>query len=407
MNGTTDRKDKGNGSASFEALLEQSLAPRRGASIGEKIEARIVSIGKEQVYLDLGTREDGILPRVEVEEDGKLTVEKGDTITVLAVQRRDGAVLCARRVGAAGVSERSGDQEMALATLAEAFEAEMPVEGTVKEVIKGGFTVTVMGQRAFCPISQIDSAYCEHPEEHVGHTYPFLLVELDGRGRNIVVSRRKLLDHEAEERAEKAWEELVEGAVVDGVITNVRSYGAFVDIGGVEGLLHVSEISHERIEDPVDVLQKGQRVKVAIKSIDTAQKRVALSLRMLEEDPWLEAVRVIAEGATLEGEVVRLAPFGAFVEVRKGVEGLVHISQMGGGKRLHTPREAVDVGQKVVVKVLGVDAANRRISLSMDEAATEQAEAEDLERRREYQATAKPGRSLGTLGDILSKHLKK
>lgn len=391
----------------FAAMFEQSLNSHGSVPMGEKVQAKVVSIGKEHIYLDLGIREDGLLQKTEMEVDGELTVAVGDTITVLPIRMRDGAVTCASRVGAAGAKERSGDKDLALATLQEAYESNMPVEGNVKEVIKGGFSVTLMGLRAFCPISQIDNSYCETPEEHVGHSYSFVVIELDGQGRNIVVSRRKLLEVAAEELAKETWGTLEVGAVHEGVVSNVRSYGAFVDIGGVEGLLHVSEISYERVDDPNDHLSKGQRVRVAIKTIDPDQKRIALSMRMLAEDPWVEASHTLEEGQILEGQVVRLTTFGAFVEIQKGVEGLVHISEMGGGKRLHTPHEVVTVGDNVSVKVLSVDPDSHRISLSMNDAADAEAIKEETERKADFKARSKAGQSLGTFGDLLGKHLKK
>ncbi len=402
-----DRDGKPQGEGSFAEMLEQSFSAQGETPIGEKVQGRVFNIGKEYVFLDLGTRDEGILPRAEVEHDGKLDVAEGDVIDVMTLRFQDGAVRCASRLGAAGASERSGDAEAALMAIRDALESEMPVEGNVKEVVKAGFSINIMGQRAFCPISQIDAAYCEVPEEHLGHTYSFLVLEADDRGRNIVVSRRRLLEAEAAELAKQTWEQIREGETYDGVVKNILSYGAFVDIGGIEGLLHVSEISHDRVDDPSDVLQKGQKVRVVLKGIDRDKQRVALSMRMLEEDPWIEAAREIREGQVIEGEVVRIAQFGAFVEVRRGVEGLVHISEMGGGRRLKTPREAVGVGQQVSVKVLSVDPEARRISLSLDEAANERAETEEVERKREFKARSKPNQSLGTLGDILGKHLKK
>jgi len=315
-------------------------------------------------------------------------------------------VICGRSIGAAGSAESTSDKEIALASVREAYESGMPIEGTVKEVIKGGFSVTVMGLRAFCPISQISDSYCEKPEEHLGHAYTFAVIELDGTGRNIVVSRRKLLEAEAEERAQLVWEKLEVGAVFEGTVTSVKPYGLFVDIGGVEGLLHVSEIDYDRVDDPNEAFKKGDTVKVIIKEIEPEKHRISLSRKALLEDPWLEVAQTIAEGAVLTGQVVRLARFGAFVELKKGVEGLIHISEMGQDQRIRSPRDIARVGSTVKVRVVAVDAEQRRIALSLEGV-------EEAEARAEGDAGGEDGgdrgekKSLGTFGDIFGKMMKK
>lgn len=391
---------------SFEKLLEESMAAQGEVSLGEKVQAKIFNIGKDYVFLELGSREEGLLPREEVMEDDNLTVAVGDTISVFTLKIRDGAVLCGLRVGSGGAVEKSADKDMALASLRDAFESAMPVEGTVKEVIKGGFSVTVMTMRAFCPISQIDDSYCETPEEHLGHSYDFLVIELDGSGRNIVLSRRRLLEQATEELARDLWKSIEVGAVYSGTVSSLKSYGAFVDIGGIEGLLHVSEIDYERVDDPFDAFKKGEKIRVIVKSIDHEKKRVSLSRKALLEDPWIDAAETIKERAVMTGEVVRLAPFGAFVELKKGVEGLVHISEMGKGKRLRTPREAAREGDKVQVRVLSVDLEKRRISLSMDDLDDENAlDDEALKAQRRERDNS--GKGLGTFGDLFKDKLKK
>jgi small subunit ribosomal protein S1 len=392
---------------SFAEMLEASMSGRRLVPVGEKVQGTVVSIGREYVFLDLGSRAEGLLPVSDVTVDGKVTVAKGDRLTVLATAVRDGAVMCALRLGTSPSHDQKSEKGAALDALREARDAGVAVDGTVKEVIKGGFSVTVLGFRAFCPISQIQRGYCDTPEEHVGRTYSFLLVELDPTGRNIVVSRRKLLDAEAEERAASLWQTLEEGAVMSGTVSSLRSYGAFVDLGGVEGLLHVSEIAHERIEDPKDLLTEGQMVQVVIKDIDRERRRISLSLKALTEDHWLTAAERIAEGQLRKGSVSRLARFGAFVELEKGVEGLLHVSELGQGRRVVTPREVLREGQEVVVRVLSVDLERRRISLTLaDEDEDRAAAAEAMESLR-AQAAVKGGKGLGTLGDLMGPALKR
>jgi small subunit ribosomal protein S1 len=390
----------------FEDLLNESEAKVAGVAVGERLDAKVVSIGKEHVFLDIGIRSEGLLLRAEVERDGELTVAIGDRIPVFTVGARDGAVMCARRLGAVAgsASDRRDDSEAVLAQLKDAFEAGMPIEGSVKEVNKGGFSVSVLGQRAFCPVSQIDRVYCEKPDEHLGRTYPFSIIRFEEGGRNIVVSRRAILEREAEEAAQIAIESLHEGDVVEGEITSLQKYGAFVDVGGVEGLVHVSELSHTRVGHPDEVVTKGQRVRVQIKEIDRAKGKISLSLKSLLDDPWNEALATLSAGRLAEGKVSRLAAFGAFVELYPGVEGLVHVSQMAADKRVNNPREMVAAGQKVRVRVLEIDPDRRRISLALvDENAEEEREATEAFRA----SNASHKRGMGTLGDLLGASLKK
>lgn len=389
----------------FEAMLEESFAADAGVAPGQKVEATVVSVGKEHVFLDLGTRAEGMMMREEVERDGELTVSVGEKITVFTAGAKDGAVICRRTVGG-GTLERTDDKAQLLEQIREAYEAGMPVEGTVKEVNKGGFSIDVMGVRAFCPISQISRGYCEAPDEHLNHSYTFTVIKFEEGGRNVVLSRRPILDQEAEEAAAQAWGTLEEGQVFEGKITSLQKYGAFVDIGGVEGLVHVSEISHKRIGHPDEVLEAGQIIKVQIKELDPASKKISLSLKSLMEDPWEETMATLTAGRVLTGKVTRLATFGAFVEIGDGVEGLIHISRMSETKRVSNPREMVTQGADAKVRVLEIDPDSRRISLELvDEDAEE--EREITESFRDSGKSGARSGGMGTLGDLLGASLKK
>ncbi|MBN2359647.1 MAG: S1 RNA-binding domain-containing protein [Deltaproteobacteria bacterium] len=401
-----DQRGDGGESEDFASMLDDYMTPRQSVAPGDKVKARIISIGKEYVFLDLGRRTEGMLDRAQVTSDGQLTVEVGQQIDVYVTAIREGTILCTSRVGASLDSEQPGDKEAALAALAQALDSQQPVEGVVKEAIKGGFSVHVLGQRAFCPISQIDRVYCEQPAEHVGRSYQFLVTQIRGNGRDVVVSRRRLLEQQAAQQAALMWDKLELDAVYDGTVTSLQKYGAFVDIGGVEGLLHVSELSYERVSDPSQVLQVGQQIRVSIKELDQRNRKIGLSLKALMEDPWLDALARLKADQVVRGRVVRIAQFGAFVELFKGVEGLLHISEMGGGQRLNSTRDAVREGQQVVVRVREIDAQRRRISLAIaDEEALEQstrpASADGLV------ASTSSGGGFGTFGDLFSEKLKK
>ncbi len=389
----------------FESMLDESFAADAGISPGEKIEVTVVSIGAEHVFLDLGTRAEGMIPREDLTVEGELSVAIGDRITVFTTGSRDGAVTCARTIGGASSMDRGQGKEALMEQIAEAHDAGIPVEGIVKEVNKGGFEVSIMGVRAFCPVSQIARGFCETPEEHLEKTYSFSIIKCEEGGRNVVVSRRRILEQEAEEAAAEAWGGLKEGDIFDGTVSSVQKYGAFVDIGGIDGLVHVSEISHTRVEHPEEVLEGGQKVRVQIKELDQSDKKISLSLKSLETDPWPDAVSEITSGRVMKGVVTRIVQFGAFVELRPGVEGLVHISQMSQTKRIVNPREIVSQGGEVKVKVLNIDPERRRISLAIvDENAQDEAvvtrDLQELQKK-----AAKSG--MGTLGDLLKKSVKK
>jgi len=390
---------------SFEAMLEESFAAPAGIAPGTKVDAVVVSIGKDHIFLELGTRADGMMRREEVGRDGEVTVAVGDRISVFTAGAKDGAVLCRMRVGVAGAMERSDDKDGVILQIREAYEAGLPVEGTVKEVNKGGLSVSLAGVRAFCPVSQIVRGFCEKPDEHLNKTYSFAVIKFEEGGRNVVRSRRKLLEEEAEASAREAWGHLSVGDILDGRVTSLQKYGAFVDIGGIEGPVHVSALSYTRVEHPEQVLAAGQEIRVQIKDLDERSRKISLSLKSLLQDPWAETVAGLTSGTVVGGKVTRLATFGAFVEIAPGVEGLVHISRMSGTKRVSNPREVVSVGGEVKVRVLEIDPDTRRISLELVDPDAE----EEREAAESFRAASRPaGRSgMGTLGDLLATRQKK
>lgn len=385
----------------FAALLEEyekeGNAPgKRGPRPGDMVEGTIISIGAESVFVDLGAKSEGVLERSQVcDAEGELRVKVGDTIEARVVE-----------AGTAGIILRTAVAKGpdAVAELGQAHELGIPVEGLVTATNKGGVEVTVAGLRAFCPVSQLDNRFVEDSETFVGKKLQFKITKLEGGRRpNIVLSRRALLEAEAEKRADELRSTLDPGAQLTGTVTQLRPFGAFVDLGGVEGMLHVSELGHTRVADPSEVLEVGQTVDVVILKIEDAEKpgkppRISLSRKALMDDPWLAAAADLTAGGTTSGTIVRLQPFGAFVEVRPGVEGLVHISELGAGRRIHHPREVANVGDTVEVTVLSVDPNKRRLSLSMAAAGRASAEREERENIRDNAPRAP--KSLGTMGDL-------
>jgi small subunit ribosomal protein S1 len=253
--------------------------------------------------------------------------------------------------------------------LKEAFESKIPVQGHVRATNKGGFEVGLPGARAFCPFSQIEIGYCEKPEEYVGRRFPFVIITFERNGKNIVVSRRHLLQEEAKEAAKKTRERLAVDAVFEGVVRRLQPYGAFVDIGGIDGLVHVSQIRHGHVGDPREVLHVGDKVQVKVLKIEepgSKKERISLSMKDLVPDPWDTVEEQLPAGQPTVGKVVRLTDFGAFVELLPGVDGLIHISEIAN-ERIGHPSEVLQVGQEVQPRVLSVDRTSQRISLSLRE----------------------------------------
>lgn len=376
------------------------VAPSEGPKVGDKVSGQIVSIGEDNAFVDIGGKAEGTIELAQIRNDkGELTAAVGDTIeAVIASQEPEtgNLVLKAKPLGRGAA---------ALAELRQAFVHEIPVEGYVKATNKGGVEVQVSGLRGFCPVSQLDVRYVENPEQFVGQRLKFKISRLEEKekGRpNIILSRRALLQEEEQARAAVAREKLAVGAVIEGTVTSLTTYGAFIDLGGIEGLLHVSEISHTRVNDPKEVLSVGQPVEVQVTKIEKGKdgkgERISLSRRSLERDPWQDAVSRFPEGTKVQGKVVRLETFGAFVELAPGLDGLVHISQLGAGRRVTHPREVVKPGQEVEVTVIGVDKPKRRISLSMAADADTAASQETVDAYVRESSSASSG--FGTMADF-------
>jgi small subunit ribosomal protein S1 len=397
--------EKEEGREDFAALLAEyeqqnpSAQRRRGPHVGDTIRGPIVSIGQEAVFVDLGGKSEGALDIAEVrDEAGALTVAVGDLIEARVVSTEDGQIVLRRTLG-------RGPE--ARAELQQAAEHGIPVEGLVTGVNKGGLEVQVAGVRGFVPLSQLDLRHVDDPAAFVGQRLQLRITRYEEgpRGRdNLVLSRRALLEEEAAARAVETRARLEPGVVLRGTVSSLKDYGAFVDLGGIEGMLHVSEIGHARVAHPKDVLSVGQAVEVQVIRIEKGDdprrpEKISLSLKSLEKDPWQDAAERFPEGARLRGRVVRLEQFGAFVELAPGVEGLVHVSELGGGKNVKHARQAARVGDELEVTVLGVDGARRRISLSL-------AAAEAGDEGAPPPARG-PAPSFGTLGDLLKRPGKK
>ncbi len=384
--------------AAMLAEFEQESGPQKRLKVGDTATGPIVSIGSDSVFVQVGAKAEAVLDREQVTDaDGKLEVEVGDVIEAVVVSTSGGAITLRRT---AARTARSAELE-------QAFAHGLPVEGLVTGTNKGGFEIQIGNVRGFCPISQIDLRFVEQPEEYVGQRFEFLITKLeDGRGGrlDLVLSRRTLLAEEQKRAAVETRASLREGLVMAGTVTSLKPYGAFVDLGGLEGMIHISEMGHARVARPEDVLSVGQKVEVVVLRVEQTgdakrPEKIALSLKALEADPWNTVAERYPEGSKVHGRVVRLAQFGAFVELEPGIEGLVHISELGAGRRINHPREIVREGQEVDARVVSVDPTRRRLGLSL---ATEPAEGVAAEPAWQPPPEVSGGKSLGTFGDLLA-----
>jgi small subunit ribosomal protein S1 len=400
---------KDDSSEDFGALLDEfekskgqgQRGKARGPAIGDLVRGRVDSVGREVVFVTLADgMTEGVLALEELRsEDGKVEVAVGDQIDARVVELGDKAGHVVLKKVLRKGSELRGE-------LQQAFELGIPVEGTVSGVNKGGVEVMIAGVRGFCPISQLELRPVDDASSYVGRTLAFRITkhEADRRGVNLVVSRRALLEEEAKAKAAVTREKLIVGAVLPGVVTAIKDFGAFVDLGGLEGMLPASELGFSRGQRPSEVLTVGQPLEVQVLRIEKSTDpkrgdRISLSLKALSRDPWEDVPTKYAPGTKLMGKVARAEAFGAFVELEPGVEGLVHISELGaerGGQHLRHAREAVKPGDSIEVTVLSVDRERRRLSLGKGDR-RDQIEPADLEAAARVAA---PGK-LGTLGDLL------
>ena len=395
--------DNTSGLESFADLFKEDTITDKSLSPGQKVLATVVDVSQDSIFLDVGGKSEGFMDRKELEDDtGTVSVKTGDTLEVYLLSTAKNEMLFTTKIGG-GSSSR--------AHLEEAYRSNIPLEGLVKKEIKGGFEITVAGNvRTFCPYSQMDLKRITDPEKYIGQHMLFKITQFAEDGRNIVLSRRIILEEEREKKLEDLKEELQEGMTVRGKIASIKNFGAFVDIDGIEGLIPISEIGWSRTENIHDVLSEGQDVEVVILKLDWENERFSFSLKQALPDPWLDIAQKFPVGSFHTGKIVRLAKFGAFVNLAAGIDGLIHISKIAGGRRINHPKEVVEEGQTVDVKIEDIDQVQNRISLSlageMAEEETTDKEKEDVRQYMAIQEKTDAGESLGTLGEILKAKLK-
>jgi small subunit ribosomal protein S1 len=330
---------------------------------GDIVEGTIVKVDRDEVLLDIGYKTEGVIPSRELsikhDVDPNEVVKVGDEVEALVLQKED-------KEGRLILSKKRAQYERAWGTIEALKESDEPVKGTVIEVVKGGLILDI-GLRGFLPASLVEMRRVRDLQPYVGRELEAKIIELDKNRNNVVLSRRAWLEQTQSEVRSEFLNQLQRGQVRKGVVSSIVNFGAFVDLGGVDGLVHVSELSWKHIDHPSEVVEVGQEVTVEVLDVDMERERVSLSLKATQEDPWRQFARTHAIGQIVPGKVTKLVPFGAFVRVDEGIEGLVHISELAE-RHVEIPEQVVQVGNDVMVKVIDIDLERRRISLSLKQA---------------------------------------
>jgi small subunit ribosomal protein S1 len=377
----------------FAALFEASIkTTARQFSRGQSVDGTIVGIGPKVAFVNIGGKGEAEIDVAELKDaDGDIEVSVGDHITAMVVSTSGGIVLSRKGVRNAAT----------LRQIEDAYQSGLPLEGKVAQAVKGGYEVRVARERAFCPLSQIDIVRTGDPATHVGKTYAFRVIEFKNGGKDIVLSRRKLLDDEQRTSAAEIRKSIVPGAILAGRVASVLDFGAFIDLGGgIQGLLHVSEMGWSRVTNPNEVVAPGDEITVKVLRVDEATQKISLGLKQLQDDPWGAIAAGYAVGQVVPGRVTRIAEFGAFVEIAPGVEGLLHASTFRPTGRAADWTKSVSIGMNGMFQILTIDQAQKRIGLSLvDEEAMSRAEYME----KNVQATETP---IGSLGDQLRNALK-
>lgn len=347
-----------NNAESFEKLFLSSVNESKDIKEGQIIAGTVIKVTNDTVMVDIGYKSEGRVPISEfLDEQGQVTIQVGDKVDVFLESTEDDE-------GLVIVSKEKADKLRIWDEIAEACERGDIIEGRVIERVKGGLAVDI-GVKAFLPGSQIDLSPIRDLDKLIGNTYQFKIIKFNKLRGNIVLSRRAILEKEREMIRQKTLSVIEEGSIVKGTVKNLTDYGAFVDLGGVDGLLHITDLSWKRVNHPSEVLKIGEEVQVKVLKYDTSKERVSLGLKQMNSDPWQGVDMKFPRNAKVTGKVVNLTDYGAFVEIEAGIEGLIHVSEMSWTKRVKHPSAILKVGDDVEAIILDVDMENRRMSLGL------------------------------------------
>jgi small subunit ribosomal protein S1 len=348
------------GADGFAALFEASISGGDFGKEGEIVQGTVVAVQRDNVVIDIGGKSEGIIAVSEfIDAAGQVTVKAGDRIDVYIESRENDE-------GLVTLSKEKADKMKVWDEISSACERDELIEGTISQRVKGGLSVTIRGGvKAFLPGSQVDLRPIRNLDKLIGQTYQFKVIKFNKKRGNIVLSRRVLLEKERDEQKTKTLQTLEEGKVVRGVIKNITEYGAFVDLGGIDGLLHITDMSWGRVNHPSEVFQVGDEVTVKVLKYNPETERVSLGLKQTQEDPWSHAEEAFPPGKKVRGKVMSITDYGAFVELEPGVEGLIHVSEMSWTKKVKHPSKLLEIGKELECQVLEVDAKAKRISLGL------------------------------------------
>ncbi|GEL13884.1 rpsA protein [Lapidilactobacillus concavus DSM 17758] len=396
-----------------QSEMEKALSSVHEVKIGDVVKGEVLAIDDGQLVVGIqGTGVEGVVPLKELTSDRNANIndqaQVGDVLDLVVIasighDKENGSYL---------LSKRRLEARKVWTTIEDKFKADETLSVTVKEVVKGGLVADADGVRGFIPASMVADRYVDDLKKYVGETFEVKIIEIEPSENRLILSRKALVQQEKAEERKVLFEKLLPGDVVEGKVARLTNFGAFIDLGGADGLVHISEIAYERVDKPSDVLKVGEDVKVKVLSVDAEKGRISLSIKALLPGPWDKIAEVAPVGAAIDGKVKRLTTFGAFVEVAPGVEGLVHISQISH-QHIATPNEVLKEGQDVKVKVLSVDPENRRLSLSIkaliEQPASEKKQESAAVPEEHYEIPeADTGFSFGEMiGDALKKNLDK
>lgn len=375
--------------------MNEEVMDSKELQVGDVVTGSVTKVEEKQVLVNVGYKTDGVIPISELAnvhiEKASDVVELDQTLELKIIKLEEDDLV---------LSKRAVDAEKAWVELQEKFTSGHVFDVTVKDIVNGGLVVD-LGVRGFIPASLVEVHYVEDFTDYKGKTLAVKIVELDREKNRVILSHKAVVELELDSKKKEAISSLKEGDVVEGTVQRLTDFGAFVNVGGVDGLVHISQISHERVEQPSEVLEQGQKVKVKVLSVDADTQRISLSIKAAQPGPWENVAGEIKAGDIREGVVKRLVTFGAFVEILQGVEGLVHVSQIAN-RHVKNPNEVLEMGQEVKVKVLEVHVAEKRISLSIKEALEENNVTEDYS---QYEPNADS--ATFQLSDIIGEQLKK
>src|SRR5450631_4001309 len=348
------------GGDSFASLFEASIQAGDFGKEGEIVKGTIVAVQRDNVVIDIGGKSEGIIPLSEfADAQGEAQVKAGDKVDVYIESRENDE-------GLVTLSKEKADKMKVWDEISSACERDELIDGTISQRVKGGLSVSIRGGvKAFLPGSQVDLRPIRNLDKLIGQTYQFKVIKFNKKRGNIVLSRRVLLERERDQIKTKTLETLEEGKVVRGVIKNITEYGAFVDLGGIDGLLHITDMSWGRGNHPSELFQMGDEVTVRVLKYNPETERVSLGLKQTQEDPWSHAEEAFPPGKKIKGKVQSITDYGAFVELEPGVEGLIHVSEMSWTKKVKHPSKVLEIGQALDCQVLEVDAKAKRISLGL------------------------------------------